>query len=291
MHNATFALQLLAFAVTTPSARNEKLAPGCRFSSVTDAKSAQSRAIHGRAQERVDIRDYSSTLPLCYDFPVKHEAKGGRFITFEGLDGCGKSTHQQKLADFLREKGMDVLTTREPGGTEMGERVRGILLDSRTRGLTPLAELALMFASRAQQISEIILPALNRGTWVLCDRYTDSSEAYQGAGRQLGAESVLTLHRVLCLGLQPDLTLLLDNDVAASVARAQRRNLAADGEGDENRFEMESRAFFERVHLQFQAIARREPERVVTVDARRPKDVVHHEIVAAVRERLLARQG
>ncbi len=214
----------------------------------------------------------------------------GRFITFEGLDGCGKSTHQQKLADVLREQGLEVLTTREPGGTEIGERVRGILVDSRTRGLAPLAELALMFASRAQQISELILPAMNRGTWVLCDRFTDSSEAYQGAGRQLGVEAVLTLHRVLCQGLQPDLTLLLDNDVEASVARAHRRNLAVVGEGDENRFEMESRAFFERVHLQFQAIARREPERVITVDARHPKDVVHEEIVAAVRERLMASQ-
>jgi dTMP kinase len=216
--------------------------------------------------------------------------KGGRFITFEGLDGCGKSTHQQRLADFLREKGVEVLTTREPGGTEMGERVRGILLDSRTRGLAPLAELALMFASRAQQISEVIRPAMNRGTWVLCDRYTDSSEAYQGAGRQLGAEAVLTLHRVLCLGLQPDLTILLDNDPADSVARARRRNLAAGRELDENRFEQENHAFFDRVHQQFMTIAHREPQRVVTIDARRPKDVVHQDIVAAVRERLLARQ-
>ena len=126
-------------------------------------------------------------------------------------------------------------------------------------GLAPLAELALMFASRAQQISEVILPAMNRGAWVLCDRYTDSSEAYQGAGRQLGVDAVLTLHRVICLGLQPDLTLLLDNDVAASLARARRRNLAAEGEGDENRFEQENRAFYERVHQQFLAIARREP--------------------------------
>jgi dTMP kinase len=221
---------------------------------------------------------------------VWHKAKGGRFITFEGLDGCGKSTHQQRLADFLREKGLEVLTTREPGGTEMGERVRSILLDSRTRGLAPLAELALMFASRAQQISELIRPAMNRGAWVLCDRYTDSSEAYQGAGRQLGIESVMTLHRVLCLGLQPDLTLLLDNDVEASVARARRRNLAAGGTVDENRFEQENHAFFERVHQQFMAIAHREPQRVVIIDARRPKDVVHEDVVATVRQRLLAPQ-
>jgi dTMP kinase len=218
---------------------------------------------------------------------VPHVANHGRFITFEGLDGCGKSTHLERLARSLREQEIEVLTTREPGGTEIGERVRAILLDSRTQGLAPLAELSLMFASRAQQISEMILPAMNRGAWVLCDRFTDSSEAYQGAGRQLGVDAVLTLHRVICLGLQPDLTILLDNDVAASVARARRRNLAASGEGDENRFEQENRAFYERVHQQFLAIARRDVERVVTIDARRPVEVVHVDVVAAVRGRLL----
>jgi dTMP kinase len=222
---------------------------------------------------------------------VRHGAKNGRFITFEGLDGCGKSTHLEMLAGVLREQGLDVLTTREPGGTAIGERIRGLLLDSRTQGLAPLAELALMFASRAQHIAEVILPAINRGTWVLCDRYTDSSEAYQGAGRQLGVEAVLTLHRVICLGLQPDLTLLLDNDVAASLARARRRNLAAAGDGDENRFEQENRAFYERVHQQFLTIAQRESGRVAVIDARRPVEAVHQDVVAAVRQRLLARQG
>jgi dTMP kinase len=221
---------------------------------------------------------------------VPHGEKLGRFITFEGLDGCGKSTHLEKLAEVLRNQDLEVLTTREPGGTEIGERIRGILLDSRTRGLAPLAELSLMFASRAQQISEVILPAMNRGAWVLCDRYTDSSEAYQGAGRQLGADAVITLHRVICLGLQPDLTILLDNDVAASLARARRRNLSTEGDGDENRFELENRAFYERVHQQFLAIARREPERVVVIDARRSIEAVHKQVVAAVREHLLAGQ-
>jgi dTMP kinase len=222
---------------------------------------------------------------------VQHGTKGGRFITFEGLDGCGKSTHLERLADVLRKQGLEVLTTREPGGTEIGESIRGILLDSRTQGLAPLSELALMFGSRAQLISQVILPAINRGAWVLCDRYTDSSEAYQGAGRQLGVDAVLTLHRVICLGLQPDLTLLLDNDVAASLARARRRNNAATGDGDENRFEQENRAFFERVHNQFMAIARRETQRVVTIDARRSMELVHQEIVTAVQARLLARRG
>ncbi|MDR3762469.1 MAG: dTMP kinase [Acidobacteriota bacterium] len=219
-----------------------------------------------------------------------HTPHRGHFITFEGLDGSGKSTHMERLAGVLRERGLEVIATREPGGTAIGERIRAILLDSRTQGLAPLSELALMFASRAQQISELIQPALNRGAWVLCDRYTDSSEAYQGAGRKLGVETVFTLHRVLCLGLQPDLTLMLDNDVAASVARARRRNENASG-SDENRFEQENRAFFERVHQQFLTIAHREPGRVALIDTRRPQDAVHREIVDIVHQRLLKDQA
>ena len=209
----------------------------------------------------------------------------GKFITFEGLDGCGKSTQLGKLADGLRSEGLDVVTTREPGGTEIGEKIRGVLLDSRSK-MAPMAELALMFASRAQQIEEVILPNVRAGRWVLCDRFTDSSEAYQGAGRQLGSEAVLTLHRVLCRGLQPDLTILMDSDPAASVERARRRNRAQADAVDENRFEQENRAFFERVHEQYLAIARREPERVFVVDARKGISVVHKKIVEAVRERL-----
>jgi dTMP kinase len=213
----------------------------------------------------------------------------GRFITFEGLDGCGKTTQLEKLAAVLRSEGIEVLTTREPGGTEIGERIRAVLLDSRTAGLDPWAEMALMFASRAQQIAQVILPALENGRWVLCDRYTDSTEAYQGGGRQLGSDSVLRVHQVLCRGLWPDLTILMDSEVDHSVKRARRRNLAAvDGAlPDENRFEKESHAFFTRVRQGFLAIAKREPQRVVMVDARRPAEVVHPEIVRIVRERLL----
>lgn len=213
----------------------------------------------------------------------------GKFITIEGLDGCGKSTQLGRLAEVLRAQGREVVLTREPGGTPAGEKIRGVILDSRTAGLLPRAELALMFAARAQHIDEVILPALEAGRFVLCDRFTDSSEAYQGGGRKLGSEVVLALHRELCRGLQPDLTILMDSEVEASVARARRRNLAREGasEQDENRFEQESRAFFQRVHDAYLAIARREPARVLLVDARRPGDVVHPEIVAAVRERLL----
>jgi dTMP kinase len=213
----------------------------------------------------------------------------GKFITFEGLDGCGKTTQLEKLAAVLRAEGIDVLTTREPGGTEIGERIRTVLLDSRTAGLNPMAEMALMFASRAQQIAQVILPALEGGKWVLCDRYTDSTEAYQGGGRQLGTEAVLQLHKVLCRGLWPDLTILMDSEVDHSVKRARRRNRAAvnGAQPDENRFEQESTVFFTRVHEAYMAIAKREPHRIALVDARQPAEIVHPLIVEIVRERLL----
>jgi dTMP kinase len=215
----------------------------------------------------------------------------GRFITFEGLDGCGKSTQLERLAAALRADGMSVVTTREPGGTVTGEKIRGVLLDSGTAGLSPYAELALMFASRAQHIKEVIQPALAGGSILLCDRFTDSSEAYQGGGRKLGSTPILDLHRVLCGNLQPDLTILMDSEVAASVERARRRNKARvseneNSQGDENRFEQESRAFFGRVHSAYLAIAEREPQRVVLVDARGPAEQTHAKIVETVRRKL-----
>jgi len=214
----------------------------------------------------------------------------GSFITFEGLDGCGKSTQTERLAGVLRADGYDVVVTREPGGTPIGEQIRGLLLNSRTQGLAPLSELALMFASRAQLIREVIVPAVKSGKIVLCDRYTDSSEAYQGGGRQLGSEAVLDLHQIVCGGLNPNITILMDSDVRASVARARKRNQMANGSGaeDESRFERENTAFFERVHRAYLTIARREPSRVFMVDARRDADTVHREIVEHVRRRLTA---
>ena len=219
---------------------------------------------------------------------VKNRVIRGKFITIEGLDGCGKSSQLERLAKVLRDEGLEVMVTREPGGTPIGEKIRAVLLDSRTQGLAPMAELALMFASRAQQVEENIKPALAAGKWVLCDRFTDSSEAYQGGGRQLGSERVLALHKDLLGNFHPDMTILMDSEVAASVARARRRNLQKnDGEGDENRFEQESRAFFTRVHEKYLEIAEREPKRVFVVDARKKAETVHPQIVEAVRNRLL----
>ena len=213
----------------------------------------------------------------------------GKFITFEGLDGVGKSTQLEKLAGHLRKRGVEVITTRNPGGTAIGEKLRAVLLNSRTAGLSPLAELALMFADRAQHVDELILPALSKGQWVLCDRFTDSSEAYQGGGRGLGSEIVLQLHRSLCHNLQPDLTILMLSDPRRSIARARRRNTEQIKglQRDENRFEKENRGFYERVLEAYLAIADRE-KRVVKVDAREPIMKVHKKIVSSVEKQFFA---
>lgn len=213
----------------------------------------------------------------------------GKFITFEGLDGTGKSTQIKKLAKALRGRGVAVVVTREPGGTLTGEKIRDVILHSATTGLSPHTEMALMFASRAQHIHEIIAPALAQGKVVLCDRFTDSTEAYQGGGRKLGSKPVLELHRLLCDGLQPDLTVLLDNDLSTSVERARRRNVQQSArrlQKDENRFEQENRAFFGRVRNAYLAIAKREPERVKVVDARGTPSQTHSRIIELVNKKL-----
>jgi dTMP kinase len=171
----------------------------------------------------------------------------------------------------LTKSGHTVVTLRNPGSTPLGDRIRSILLDSRSESslgpITPLAEMGLMFADRAQSIAEVIEPALAAGSIVLCDRYTDSSEAYQGAGRELGSGRILEMHNAVCNNLQPDLTLLLLPALAASLTRARRRNHreAKTAGTDENRFERESDEFYERIHAAYRQIAAREPHRVVTM--------------------------
>jgi dTMP kinase len=200
----------------------------------------------------------------------------GYFITFEGLDGSGKTTQLRRLAATLEAEGHAVVTLRQPGGTVLGDRIRSILLDSKSEAtlgpIAPAAEMALMFADRAQSISEIILPALAEGKIVLCDRYTDSSEAYQGGGRQLGSERILEMHRAACNNLQPDLTILLLPSLEASLKRARRRNHRTTKQQgtDENRFERESDDFYRRIYEKYEEIAAREPQRVVAIrdDAR-----------------------
>jgi dTMP kinase len=195
----------------------------------------------------------------------------GYFITFEGLDGSGKTTQLRRLAATLEAEGHTVVTLRQPGGTLLGDRIRSVLLDSASEAalgpIAPAAELALMFADRAQSIAEIILPALAAGSIVLCDRYTDSSEAYQGGGRQLGSKRILAMHAAACDNLQPDLTILLLPSLEASLKRARRRNQRhVEKQGtDENRFEREPDAFYRRIYEKYEEIAAREPHRVVSI--------------------------
>jgi dTMP kinase len=214
----------------------------------------------------------------------------GLFITLEGLDGSGKTTQLKRLAQWMRKRRIELVLTRQPGGTATGDRIRELLLDSRLAGLAPTAEMALMFADRAQAIAEVIEPALAAGTTVICDRFTDSTEAYQGGGRELGSELVLEMHRLICGGLQPDLTVLLLPSLEKSLERARRRNdrVEAKNGPDESRFEREQDAFYRRVWEKYKEIAAREPERVVVIEGDLGVDEVHEQIVEAVAERVIA---
>jgi len=187
----------------------------------------------------------------------------GKFITLEGIEGVGKSTHLESVADWLRERGHSYVLTREPGGTPIAERIRSIILDESSDELPALAELLLMFAARAAHLETVIRPALSRGEWVVCDRFIDATYAYQGAGRGLSTKFIAGLAEVIQQGLQPDLTILLDVPLAMS---SQRRALR----DQEDRFESEHDAFFARVQKGYLEIAACEPERVKTVASDRP---------------------
>ena len=200
----------------------------------------------------------------------------GVFITFEGLDGCGKTTQITKLAQRLQRARVPVTVAREPGGTSVGEAIRRILLDPATKELEPVAELLLYFSSRAQNVAQVIRPALQQGHVVLCDRFTDASVAYQGHGRGLGPEAVRMLDLLACRGLKPDYTILIDIDPSTSVHRARERNKGA-GE-DEGRLESESQKFFTKVRDAYLEIRRADPRRVHLVNGERTPDSVHREI-------------
>jgi dTMP kinase len=216
----------------------------------------------------------------------------GYFITFEGLDGSGKTTQLRRLAATLEAEGHTVVSLRNPGGTVLGDRIRSVLLDSRSEAavghIAPATEMALMFADRAQSIAEIILPGLAAGSIVLCDRYTDSSEAYQGGGRQLGSERVLAMHAAACDNLQPDLTLLLLPSLESSLKRARRRNQRhVERQGtDENRFEREPDEFYRRIYDKYKEIAARESQRVVIIDRNDSIEEIEKDIYAIVAKRI-----
>lgn len=192
----------------------------------------------------------------------------GRFITIEGIEGAGKSTLLQGLADALRSRGIVVCATREPGGTPLAEDIRGLVLARRAEGMPAAAELLLMFAARASHVAQRIAPALERGEWVLCDRFTDASRAYQGGGRGVEAADIEALARVAHPGLAPDLTLLLDIPPELGLSRAQKRGTGGD------RFEDEALAFFTRVRARYLALAAAEPRRFHVLDATLPPAVL-----------------
>jgi dTMP kinase len=186
------------------------------------------------------------------------------FITFEGIDGSGKTTQFRMLAQWLRDHGKDVVETVEPGGTEIGRQIRKILLDPASAEMRPRTELLLYFASRAQNVDQVIRPALDSGRIVLCDRFTDSTLVYQGCGRGLDTNVVLELDRIACGGLKPDVTLLIDIDAETSLMRAKRRNERVGPA--ESRIDEEGAAFHERVRQGYLALAKTEPERIVVID-------------------------
>jgi dTMP kinase len=210
----------------------------------------------------------------------------GIFITLEGIDGAGKSTQLRLLVKHLRGRGCRVVATREPGGTRVGEQVRGILLASQTEKLAPLAELALMYAARAQHLEEVVRPALARGEVVVSDRFNDASFAYQGCGRKLGVAAVWAFDQVVCGPTQPDLTIVLDLSPRASLRRAKGREVRRNSV--RGRFEAEGLRFHERVRAGYLAIAREDPRRVKVVRADRPVAEVQAEIGSIVDD-LLAR--
>ncbi len=190
----------------------------------------------------------------------------GRFITFEGIDGSGKTTQMRLLVRRLQTQGRDVLEAVEPGGTPVGRQIRHILLDAANQDLRPTTELLLYFASRAQNVEQCILPALAAGKIVVCDRFTDSTLAYQGYARGLGAETVLALDRIACRGLAPDLTLLIDLDLDTALARAHKRN--AGGATDETRMDDQSREFHQKVRDAYLALAKQHAGRFRVIDGR-----------------------
>lgn len=199
----------------------------------------------------------------------------GKFITLEGVEGVGKSTNLELISEIVKSGGYDVLVTREPGGTTLGERVRNILLDKDEHRMTPMAELLLMFAARAQHVEEVIKPALARGTWVVSDRFTDSSYAYQGGGRQLGSQAVAALEHQVLGSFRPDLVIILDLDVQAGLLRASKV-------AEADRFESEESEFFDRVRAAF--VSRSSEPGYHLVDAANSLTDVQADITAIIKK-------
>ena len=195
----------------------------------------------------------------------------GKFITIEGTEGAGKSTNIQYVQDYLQAKNIHFIATREPGGTAIGEKIRDLLLDKQNTSLCEDAELLLMFAARSQHLHELIIPALNAGTWVLSDRFTDASYAYQGGGRGLSWNKIAQLEQWVQGDLRPDATILLDVPVEQGMERVRKR-------GETDRFEEEHISFFKRVRETYLKLARENPQRFHVIDTQPPIDEVYQQL-------------
>jgi dTMP kinase len=205
----------------------------------------------------------------------------GRFVTMEGIEGVGKTTQVTRLSEALKSLGIAHVVTREPGGTPLAESIREVVLTAREETLPPTAELLLMFAARAVHLANHVEPNLRAGRWVICDRFTDATYAYQGGGRQLRMDAIGELESMVQGTLRPHLTLLLDAPVENALARARRRNLGS----PEDRFERERSEFFERVRSVYRARAAAEPERIAIIDATRSIDEVGARILEQLKVR------
>jgi dTMP kinase len=197
----------------------------------------------------------------------------GKFITVEGIEGVGKSTNMEFIHQRLLASGKDVIVTREPGGTPLGEAIRGLLLDASYTGMDSTCELQLMFAARAEHLARVIRPALQRGQWVLCDRFTDATYAYQGGGRGIDIDIIARLEELVQGDFRPDMTLLLDVPVEVGLARAGQR-------GELDRFEQEKVEFFERVRAAYLSMANEHPHRYRVIDAGQPLEQVQQQLAA-----------
>ncbi len=200
-----------------------------------------------------------------------NERETGKFITLEGGEGVGKTTNLDFIHKYLISKGYEVLVTREPGGTPLGESVRNLLLDTKYKGMHPDCELLLVFAARAEHINRVIIPAITNGIWVLCDRFTDASFAYQGSGREMGFDLISKLEAIVQKGFKPDLTLLLDADIKLSKSRLQQRET-------QDRFEQEQEVFFKKVRQGYLSRAAADVDRIKIIDAMQSLATVQSEI-------------
>lgn len=204
-------------------------------------------------------------------------AKHGRFLSFEGIEGCGKTTQIARLSEYLTKRSIPATVTREPGGTAVGDGIRKIVLNSETIHLTAASELLLFYASRSQNITEKIIPALSRGEVVICDRFYDASMAYQGYGRGIPLEFIDKLTELVCGEYRPEITILLDIAPEIGLTRARARN--AQGAVDEGRFEMEDVVFYTKIRDGYMDLARKDPNRIKVIDANRSIEEVHRDVV------------